>query len=258
MLQPIDKSKMDFSVLADEVKNADFDPDNTYSVPYFWGTVGIVYDTTVVDEVDLEKDGWNIFLNTKYKGKLYLYDSERDSFMMAFKALGYSCNTEKTEEIEAAYEWLLQCVKTMDTEIVTDDVIDYMVQGKKAMALVYSGDAAYILSENEKMGFFMPNEGTNIWIDSMVIPKNSDNYDLANDFIAYLTSYEAAKANSIEVGYASNNKQVLNEMIGPDGDYFENDAYYPEKRESHEFFKNSVVLRTELPKYWVKVKAAAK
>ena len=126
-LQKLDKSKLDcFDKLSDAVLGLPYDPNNDYSVPYFWGTVGIVYDKTKVDIEDLEREGYNIFLDQKYKGDVYLYDSERDSFMMALKALGYSMNTENEAELNEAYEWLVQCVETMDTEIVTDEIIDNM------------------------------------------------------------------------------------------------------------------------------------
>ena len=105
---------------------------NEYSIPYFWGTVGIVYDKTKVSEEDLENEGWNIFLDQKYKGDIYLYDSERDSFMMALKALGYSMNTTSADELNVAFNWLVQCVQTMDPEIVTDEIIDNMAQARKS------------------------------------------------------------------------------------------------------------------------------
>ena len=115
LLQPLDKSKLsNLDLLNDDVMGLDYDPENEYSVPYFWGTVGIVYDKTKVSEEDLEKEGYNIFLDTKYKGDIYLYDSERDSFMMALKSLGYSMNTDNEDELNEAYEWLLQCVQTME------------------------------------------------------------------------------------------------------------------------------------------------
>ena len=153
--------------LVDAIKGLPYDPKNEYSIPYFWGTVGIVYDKTKVSEEDLEKDGWDIFLDQKFKGDIYLYDSERDSFMMALKALGYSMNTTSQDELNAAYNWLIQCVQTMDPEIVTDEIIDNMAQARKALGLIYSGDAAYVMSENEKMGFYMPKSGTNLWSDMM-------------------------------------------------------------------------------------------
>ena len=153
LLQKLDKSKLDcLDKLSDAVKGLPYDPDNDYSIPYFWGTVGIVYDKTKVDIEDLEREGYNIFLDEKYKGDIYLYDSERDSFMMALKALGYSMNTENEDELQEAYEWLVQCVQTMEPEIVTDEIIDNMAQGRKALGLIYSGDATYVMAGNENMG----------------------------------------------------------------------------------------------------------
>ena len=110
-LQKLDHSKLDcMDKLADAVKDLPYDRGNQYSVPYFWGTVGIVYDKNKVDIEDLEKEGYNIFLDEKYCGDIYLYDSERDSFMMALKALGYSMNTDNEQELTEAYNWLVQCV----------------------------------------------------------------------------------------------------------------------------------------------------
>ena len=143
LLQPLDKEKLNnLDLLSEDVMGLDYDPENEYSIPYFWGTVGIVYDKNKVSEEDLEKEGYNIFLDTKYKGDIYLYDSERDSFMMALKALGYSMNTTNEQELQEAYEWLVQAVETMEPEIVTDEIIDNMAQGRKALGLIYSGDAA--------------------------------------------------------------------------------------------------------------------
>src|SRR5699024_6792970 len=210
LLQKLDKSKLTcMDKLADAVKGLPYDPNNDYSVPYFWGTVGIVYDKNKVDIEDLEREGYNIFLDEKYKGDVYLYDSERDSFMMALKALGYSMNTENEQELQEAYEWLVQCVETMDTEIVTDEIIDNMAQGRKALGLIYSGDASYVMAENEDMGYFMPETGTNLWSDAMVIPKNAKNPDLAHAFINYASDYDGAYDNSSYVGYTSANQEVM-------------------------------------------------
>ena len=143
MVQKIDKSQVpNLSLLYDGVKNMDYDPDNDYSVPYFWGNVGIVYDGTLVDEADVTSQGWEVLRNTKYAGMIYMYDSVRDSFMMALKALGYSMNTSNQDELNAAFDWLVQISKTMDPAFVTDEAIDGLAYGEKAMGMMYSGDAA--------------------------------------------------------------------------------------------------------------------
>lgn len=257
LLQPLDKSKLsNLDLLSDDVMGLDYDPENEYSVPYFWGTVGIVYDKTKVSEEDLEKEGYNIFLDTKYKGDIYLYDSERDSFMMALKALGYSMNTDNEDELNKAYEWLLQCVQTMEPEIVTDEIIDNMAQGRKALGLIYSGDATYVMSENENMGFYMPETGTNLWSDAMVIPKNAENPELAHAFIDYVCTYEAAMDNSSFVGYTSPNEEVMNELA--EGDFAGINAYIPRAdNDNDEVFQYDAETRTIIAELFSKVKVAA-
>ena len=259
LLQKIDRdqvSNMDF--INEDVKGLPYDPKNEYSVPYFWGSVGIVYDTTKVSEEDLEKEGYNIFLNEKYKGDIYLYDSERDSFMMALKALGYSMNTESEEEIQDAYEWFETCVTTMEPEIVTDEIIDNMAQGRKALGIVYSGDAAYIMSENENMGYYEPLEGTNVWCDAMVVPANAENEALAYEFMNYLCDYDAAYDNSDFVGYTSPNEEVMDELYGEGGTYEGINAYIPRSGyEKDESFVYNERTRKIISNMWSKVKIVA-
>ncbi|MCI8342227.1 MAG: ABC transporter substrate-binding protein [Firmicutes bacterium] len=258
MLSEIDKSLIpNLENIADGLKNLEYDSDNTYSVPYFWGTVGLVYNTKNVPQELIEREGWNILKNTDYKDRIYVYDSERDSFMMAFKALGYSMNTENEEEINEAYQWLKELNDTMSPAYVTDEVIDNMMNGLKDIAVVYSGDATVILDENEDMEYFMPAEGTNLWSDAMVIPANAENPELAHEFINYVLTYDASYGNSETVGYASSNKEVLDEMSGEGGLYFENNAYVPRMGyDKDEIFKDNEVLKQKLSELWIKVKAS--
>ena len=255
MLQPIDKSLIpNMEVLTDGVKNLAFDPENEYSVPYFWGTVGLVYNTQNVPAELIEEQGWDILKNTDYAGDIYMYDSERDSFMVALKALGYSMNTENDAEIDEAYQWLLELNDTMDPAYVTDEVIDNMMNGTKDIAVVYSGDATVVLDENPDMDFFMPEEGTNVWCDSMVIPSNAQNPLLAHEFINFMLSYDAAYDNTITVGYASTNDEVLHDVA--ENEYAENSAYLPrENYEKDEVFVDNEVMRQKLSQLWLKVKA---
>lgn len=259
LLQKLDPSKLNcMDKLVDAVKGLPYDPGNEYSVPYFWGTVGIVYDKTKVDVKDLESEGYNIFLDEKYKGDVYLYDSERDSFMMALKALGYSMNTDSEEELNQAYEWLVQCVETMETEIVTDEIIDNMAQGRKALGLIYSGDAAYVMTENENMGFYMPESGTNIWSDAMVIPKNAENPELAHAFINYASDYAGAYDNSSYVGYTSSNQEVMEELSGEGGDFEGINAYIPRTdNPNDEVFVYNEDTKKVISELWSRVKIAA-
>ena len=258
-LQKLDHSKLDcLDKLDDGVKNLAYDPGNEYSVPYFWGTVGIIYDKTKVDIEDLKKEGYNIFLDQKYKGQVYLYDSERDSFMMALKALGYSMNTTNEAEIQEAYNWLVQCVQTMNTEIVTDEIIDNMAQGRKALGLIYSGDATYVMSENENMGYYLPESGTNLWSDAMVIPKNAKNPELAHAFINYASDYDGAYDNSSYVGYTSANKEVVDDLSGEGGEFEGINAYLPRTDNANdEIFEYNEDTKKIISDLWSRVKIAA-
>ena len=257
-LQPLDKSMIpNMENMSDAVLGMSYDPDNTYSIPYFWGSVGLVYNHENVDPAVIESEGWEVLRNTDYAGHIYIYDSERDSFMMAFKALGYSMNTEDPNEINDAYEWLLQMNNTMSPVYVTDEVIDGMMNGYKDIAVVYSGDAAVVLDENEDMSFYMPSQGTNIWCDAMVIPANAENPKLAHEFINYMLTYEAAFDNTETVGYTSPNAEVFEEMTSSEDLYAENAAYLPRSGyEKDEMFHDNQVLMRELSKLWIKVKAA--
>lgn len=259
LLQKLDKSKLTcMDKLADAVKGLPYDPKNEYSVPYFWGTVGIVYDKTKVEVRDLEAEGFGIFLDEKYKGEVYLYDSERDSFMMALKALGYSMNTTSDEEIQDAYNWLVQCVETMDAEIVTDEIIDNMAQGRKALGIMYSGDATYVMEENENMGYYMPETGTNLWSDAMVIPKNAKNPELAHAFINFASDYDGAYDNSSYVGYTSANQEVMDDIYGEGGDYEGIEAYIPRiDNPNDEVFVYNEDTKKIMGDLWSRVKIAA-
>lgn len=236
----------------------EFDPEKKYSVPFFWGTVGIVYDKRKVDEEDLKNEGYGIFADPKYKGEVYLYDSERDMFMVALKHLGYSMNTDNEDELNEAYDFLINIVQTMDTEIVTDEIIDNMAQTRKALGIMYSGDAVYAMAENENVGFYLPDYGTNLWMDCMVIPKNAENVELAHAFINYISDYEAALDNTLTVGYTSPNAQVMQEMTEEGGEYEGIDAYIPRTdNDKDEVFHYNDKARKIIAELWAKVKIAA-
>ncbi len=257
MLATLDKSLLpNLENLTDEVKNLPYDTDNTYSAPYFWGSVGIVYNKNNVPTELIEEQGFDILKNTDYKSNIYMYDSERDSFMVALKALGYSMNTENETEIQEAYDWLAEQAETMDPAYVTDEIIDSMITEVKDLGVMYSGDAAYALSENENLAFCMPHQGTNLWSDAMVIPKDSEAQKLAHEFINFVLSYDASLDNSSYVGYTSSNKEVVEFLSSEEGDYFENEAYLPRNGyEKDEVFKYNEVLKEKLTELWIKVKA---
>ncbi len=235
-LQEIDKSLLtNLNEVMPTLLDQPFDPENRYSIPYFWGNVGILYDRTVVDEADLD-EGWEILRNPKYRNNIYMYKSERDSFMIALKALGYSLNTTDKGELDEAYHWLVEQKKQVNPIYVGDEVIDSMIMGSKAMAIVYSGDAAYIMSENENMGFFAPESGTNIWIDGMVIMNDCKNVALAHDWIDFMLDPENARINTEMVGYSSPVESVYTEMGATV--YADIEAYVPRQgNPQDEFFR---------------------
>ncbi|MBR4461364.1 MAG: ABC transporter substrate-binding protein [Erysipelotrichaceae bacterium] len=256
MIQKLDKSKIPNLEYIDEaVLGMDFDPNNDYSVPYFWGNAGICFDTTLIDEEDVYNEGWEVLRNRKYKGMIYMYDSIRDAFMVAEKALGYSMNTDNVDELNEAYEWLADIAKNMDPAYVTDEILDGLIYGEKAMGMVYSGDAALILSENEDMGYYAPEEGTNYFVDAMVIHKDAKNLENAYKFINYISDYDAAFENAIFVGYCSANKEVLRDIVIDGNDFEDNDAYIPrEQNENDEVFHNNEEVLKIISELWVKVK----
>ncbi len=202
-LQEIDWNRIkNKNAVIPELFGKNYDPKNQYGVPYYWGTVGILYDKRIVDQKDLAQ-GWELLRNEKYKGQIYMYDSERDSFMVALKALGYSMNTENKSELNAAYRWLIDQNERMNPVYVGDDVMDNMISGNKAMAVVYSGDGAYISSENENMDFFVPNQGSNVWVDAMVLTKYCDNTELAYEFMDFFLREDVSVQNTEYIGYDS-------------------------------------------------------
>ena len=231
-----------------------FDPTNKYSVPYFVGTVGILYDKNVVDEEDL-KDGWELLRNPKYAGDIYMYDSERDSFMVALKALGYSMNTTDRKEIKEAYDWLIDQKKNMDVVYAGDDVMDNMISGNKAIAVVYSGDATYIMAENDDLEFLEPPEGTNEWCDAMVMTKSCRDTELAEQFMDYMLEYDNVCTNTYFVGYTTPVVKAREDLRT--GEYDGIDAYMPNfGAKNNEVFRyQDTDLRAYYSDLWTKVKA---
>ncbi len=258
LLQQLDKSLLtNYSGIMEHLKGLPHDPTDSYSVPYFWGNVGLVYNTTKVDQLDLISQGWNVLQNTKYAGRIFIYDSERDMFMVALKALGYSANTADEDELQAAYQWLVQVNTTMNPVYVTDEVIDQMINGTKDIAEMYSGDAVYVEMENEDMAYYVPNQGTNIWLDAMVIPANARNVELAHKWIDFMLEYDVALANTYEVAYTTPLQAVFDEVTeDEDGfaDYL--DSYVPRlDYELDETFRHNPATKAIISDLWIRVKA---
>lgn len=211
LLSKIDMSSIpNYKYIEDRFKNLNYDPNNEYSVPYMWGTVGILYNTTMVSD---PVDSWNILWNEKYKGQILMQDSIRDCIGVALKKLGYSMNTSNEDELEAAKKELI-AQKPLVMSYVVDEVKDKMIVGEAALAVVWSGDAIYCKSENEDLAYAIPKEGTNLWFDAMVIPKSSKHQKEAQMFIDFMCDPEIAFANADYIGYASPHSEAV-KMLDP-------------------------------------------
>ncbi len=215
MLEPIDYSKIpNLKYIGEDYIESSkaFDPDFAYSVPYTWGTVGILYNTTMVDE---EVDSWSILFDEKYRHNIVMLDSVRDSYAVALKYLGYSLNTLDEEELAEATELLIK-----QKPIVQAYEVDYarerMINNSAAMAVIYSGEALYSQDYNEDLEYVVPKEGSNIWIDGWVIPKNAENKEAAHAWIDFMCRPDIAKMNLEYITYSTPNTEVYDMLDDED------------------------------------------
>ena len=182
-----------------------YDPTAQYSVPYTYGTIGIIYNKTMVDEADL--GSWDIMWNEKYEGNILQFNNSRDAFATAQYFLGYSVNSTDSAEWEQALE-LLMSQKPLVQAYVMDEIYNKMENGSAAIAPYYAGDFFTMYEKNEDLAFFYPGEGTNIFVDAMCVPTGSQNPELAEAYINFMLSEEVAIANAEYICYASPNKLV--------------------------------------------------
>lgn len=200
MLRPINKENItNLANIDSTALNLPFDPGNQYSIPYFYGVLGIIYNTDLVTD---PVDSWNILWNDKYASKILMYDSIRDSMGVSLSRLGFSMNETNEANINAARDALI-AQKPLVMAYVTDNVKNLMATKDAAMAVVYSGDASIIMSDNDSLAFAVPKEGSNAFYDNFVIPKNAQNPELAEKFINYMLTPEVAAKNVEYVGYST-------------------------------------------------------
>ena len=199
MLEPIDFANTpNYQYIDEAFRNQAYDPENKYSVPYLWGTVGILYNKKMVDE---PVDSWNILWDEKYTDSILMQDSVRDAFAVALKSLGYSLNSTDLDELEAAKKLLIK-QKPLVQAYVIDQVRDKMIGNEAALGVIYSGEALYCQKENPDLEYVIPKEGSNLWIDALVIPKNAQNKKNAEAFINYLCRPDIAKMNFDYITYS--------------------------------------------------------
>ncbi len=251
MLHKLDFDNIpNYKYIEDHFKNLEYDPQNEYSVPYFWGTVGIIYNKTIVDE---PVNSWQILWDPKYEKEILMMDSQRDSIGVALKMLGYDLNTRDLDELEEAKQALIE-QKPLVLAYVGDDVKDKMIAGEAALAVIYSGEAFYMKQENPDLEYVIPQEGSNFWVDAMVIPKTSKHKKEAELFINFMCDPEVAYKNAIYVGYSSPHSEVK-KMLDPD--FLNDPAAYPDMEElvNLEFFKDLGDYLSVYDRIWTEVKA---
>ena len=258
MLEKINYNNIpNYKYISKEFKNAPYDKGDKYSVPYMWGTFGILYNKNIVDEKDVKS--WDVLWNKKYAGEIQMLDSVRDTMGISLKRLGYSMNSENPKEIEKAKEQLI-LQKPIVQAYVNDDGKDRLVSGEAAIGIVYSGDATYIMSENENMEFAIPKEGSNMWVDSMVIPSTAQNVELAHKFINFMQRPDIALMNTEYVMYSTPNMEVLN-MVSDEA-WTQNEAYSPSQELlaslPMETFRDPGEFIKEYDNIWTQVLAASK
>lgn len=178
-----------------------FDPGNRYAVPYCWGTVGILYNKTMVDE---PVTSWSILWDEKYADSILMQDSVRDLFMVGLKSLGYSMNSTDEKELNEAKDLLIQ-QKPLVQAYVIDQVRDKMIGNEAALGVIYSGEAIFTQRENPDLEYVIPKEGTNVWIDGWVIPKNAANVENAEKFIDFMCRGDIALLNFDYITYSTPN-----------------------------------------------------
>lgn len=251
MLEKIDLEKIPNSKHLDQrLMGTVYDPKNEYSLPYLWGTLGILYNTTLVDE---EITSWDVLWDAKYRKQILMLDSQRDSIGAALIRLGYSVNTKNVDELAEAGE-LLKEQKPLVLAYVVDEGKDKMVSGEATLALTWSGEAMYAISENDDLAYVIPEEGTNVWFDVMAIPKGAKNVDGALKFMDFLNRPEIALRNTEYVGYSTPNlaaRAMLPEELQNDRQAYPND----EDIANAEFFIHLGDTLRHYDRVWTEVKA---
>ncbi len=228
MLLELDFSNIpNYQYIDDNFKNTVYDPENKYSVPYAWGTVGIVYNTNYVDEADLT--GWDLLWNEKYDDKILMYDNSRDAFGIAQLMLGYSINTTDEQELKACAE-LLAKQKPYVQQYVMDQIFDLMQNGEAWIAPCYAGDFVTMAAENEDLAFYRPQEGFNLFIDALCIPNTCQQKEAAELFINFLCEPEIAAGNMEWICYSTPLKrEAVEEFLG--AEILDDPVAYPSDEE---------------------------
>ena len=223
LVQKLDYSNIPNASYVDEsYRNLAFDPNNEYSVPYTWGTVGVIYNTKYVDEKDV--GGWDLLWNSKYAGKILMFDNNRDAFAIAEASLGYSLNTTDESELRACAD-LLASQKPVVQQYVMDQIYDKMIGEEAWIAPYYAGDYLWMLDENEDLAFYFPEEGFNFFVDCLMIPTSSEHKAEAEAYINFLLDPAVCGENLDYLGYSAPETAAKAYM---DPEMVENEIAYPD------------------------------
>ncbi|TCL55575.1 spermidine/putrescine transport system substrate-binding protein [Hydrogenispora ethanolica] len=251
MLEKLDFAKIpNYRYIGAAFKNLGYDPRNEYSIPYMWGTVGILYNKTMVTG---QPDSWKILWDKKYAKQILMLDSQRDSIGITLKMLGYSLNSKDPAELEQAKKALIE-QKPLVLAYVVDEVKDKMISGEAALAVVWSGDAVYCQRENNDLGYFIPKEGSNLWFDALVIPKGSQHKKEAELFLNYLCETGIAYRNADYIGYASPHTGAVKKLPR---DLTSDRSFYPlpEDLKNSEVFVDLGSRMKDFDRIWTEVKS---
>lgn len=254
MLAKLDYSQIpNTKYIMDNFKGLEYDKNDEYSVPYTWGTVGIIYDKNIVDETDI---GWDILWNEKYAGNILMFDNPRDAFAIAENMLGYSMNTENETDLRASADKLKEQKKLVQAYVM-DQVFDKMGAGEAAVAPYYAGDAVTLMQDYDNLSFAIPKTGTNIFVDAICIPKTSTKLEAAQMYINFLCEPEIGLYNCNAIGYSTPNSETYNML----DDEVKNDGIsYPDedfqKNKCTTFINLSDSANQLMQDLWTEMKSA--
>lgn len=255
IIQPLDFDNIpNFANIMENFRDPEYDPDNAYSVPYTWGTVGIIYDTTAVDIPEEEID-WDILWDEKYADHILMFDNPRDAFAIAEIKLGYSLNTEDPRELKMCAEELKEQKKYVQAYVM-DEIFDKMGAGEAILAPYYAGDALTLMDDNEYLGFVIPKSGTNRFVDAMCIPSTSKQKEAAEMYINFMCEPDIAFATTEYIGYSTPNSaafEMLDDEVKNDGISYPDDEYL---NNSTEIFRNlSDSANQNMQDLWTELKS---
>lgn len=225
LIQELNKDNIpNISQMDKDYLNLQIDPGNKYSVPYMFGTVGLIYNKDIVKE---KVDSWDILWDEKYKDKVFMFDTYRDTMGAALKKLGYSLNSKNPKEIEEAKALLIKQRETVNPIYGVDNGTTMIPAGESDINMIWSGEGLNLQDENPNLVYVVPKEGANFWIDSLCIPKNAENVEGAEKFINFVSDKESALRIADEIGYTTPNKEAR--LAQPDNVKNNPNAYMPKE-----------------------------